>query len=412
MKPEREALFRALIESIPGAVYRRRAEPPWLFVYVSDAIESISGYRARDLIPPGALADALLPVPEDLATVTDAVRDAVSTGKPYELEYRVNSADGTTRWVQDRGRPERDPSGTVTWIDGVIFDVTERKQRERELVEHRALFKALMDNTPDGIYFKDAESRFTMISAGLAKGFGLRDRSEAVGKTDFDFFTDEHARPAFEDEQEIMRTGLPVIDLEERETRRDGGDTWASTTKLPLFDSEANVVGTFGISRDITARKQAERELAETNRRLEAAIAMATEMTLQAELANAAKSEFLANMSHEIRTPMNGVIGMTGLLLDTDLDEEQRHYAEIVRTSGEVAAGDHQRHPGFLQDRGGQARAGDAGLRSARPAGRLRRHAGRARPREGAGVHLRRRAGRAGLSPRRPGPPAPGAHST
>ena len=132
-----------------------------------------------------------------------------------------------------------------------------------------------------------------------------------------------------------MRTGVPVVDLEERETRLDGRETWASTTKLPRPDREGNVVGTFGISRDITARKRAEAELAETNRRLQAAIARATEMTLQAELANTAKSEFLANMSHEIRTPMNGVIGMIGLLLDTELDEDQRHYAETVRASGE-----------------------------------------------------------------------------
>jgi PAS domain S-box-containing protein len=198
-RPEPEARFRALVESIPGAVYRRAAEQPWRFAYVSDAIESIAGYRAGDLILPGALADALLPVPEDLPTVTVAVRGAVATGKPYELEYRVRHADGTTLWVQDRGRPERDGSGTVTWIDGVIFDVTERKQAEQVLVQQRARLVALMDNTPDHVYFKDADSRFTMISVATARSFGLADPSQAVGKTDFDFFTEEHARPAFED---------------------------------------------------------------------------------------------------------------------------------------------------------------------------------------------------------------------
>jgi PAS domain S-box-containing protein len=218
---------------------------------------------------------------------------------------------------------------------GHLRDMTESTRAEQELIREHAHLEALMDNTPDHIYFKDADSRFTLISRATARSFGLSDPSLAVGKTDFDFFTEEHARPAFEDEQGIMQTGRPVVDREERETRLDGRETWASTTKMPRTDREGTIIGTFGISRDITARKQAERELEETNRRLAAAVARSTDMTLRAELANMAKSEFLANMSHEIRTPLNGVIGMTGLLLDTQLDDDQRRYAETVRASGE-----------------------------------------------------------------------------
>ena len=223
--------------------------------------------------------------------------------------------------------------------DGYVLsvrDVTEHMEAEQVLVEQRALLEALMDNTPDHIYFKDVDSRFTLISKTTAESFGLHDPSEAIGKSDSDFFTEEHARPAFEDEQAIIRTGVPIVDLEERETRRDGRETWASTTKLPRRDREGNIVGTFGISRDITARKRAERELQDLNAALEGAMARAVELAAEADMANAAKSEFLANMSHEIRTPMNGVIGMIGLLLDTELDEDQRHYAETVRQSGEA----------------------------------------------------------------------------
>ena len=129
------------------------------------------------------------------------------------------------------------------------------------LKEEIFLLATLMDNVPDSIYFKDRESRFTRINRYAAARFGVAEPALAVGRTDFDFFTDEHAAQALRDEQQIIRTGEPIVNLEEKETWADGGVRWVSTTKLPLRDSEGNIVGTFGISRDITLRKQAEEQL-------------------------------------------------------------------------------------------------------------------------------------------------------
>jgi hypothetical protein len=280
---DHEARFGALVETIPGAVYRREARPPWRFAYLSDAVAAFAGCPARDLVPPGTMLDALLPVPEDAPALAKALSSAVAAGQPYELEYRVRHADGSTRWIADRGGPERDGSGAVAWIDGVMVDVTERKRAEQALVEQRGLLEALMNNTPDEIYFKDADSRFAMVSTAMARSFGLDDPSQAVGKTDFDFFTEEHARPAFEDEREIMRTGVPVVDLEERETRRDGREAWVSTTKIARTDHAGNIVGTFGVSRDITARKAVESELREAEERYRSVVnALGEGIVLQA----------------------------------------------------------------------------------------------------------------------------------
>ena len=145
---------------------------------------------------------------------------------------------------------------------------TEMKRAEEALIAEKHLLHTLADNLPDAIYFKDRESRFTRINKAQAKLFGLSDPAQAVGKTDFDFFAAEHAQKAYEDELEIIRTGQPLVGKEEKETWPDGHVTWVSTTKMPLRDAQGNITGTFGVSRDITARMQTELDLRRINRAL------------------------------------------------------------------------------------------------------------------------------------------------
>ena len=127
-----------------------------------------------------------------------------------------------------------------------------------ELQQERDLLHTMMDNLPHSIYFKDESSHFIRINRALARLFGIADPSQAVGRTDADFFSRDHAAEALADEQEIMRTGRPVIDKEEKETWPDGHVTWALSTKMPLRDAGGRIAGTFGVSRDITEQRQAE----------------------------------------------------------------------------------------------------------------------------------------------------------
>ncbi len=141
----------------------------------------------------------------------------------------------------------------------------ERRNKELEEIqkkfdEERILLKAILQSDFDRIYFKDKSSKFIRVSRSMVELFGAKDESEIIGKSDFDFGFEAHAKKAYEDEQNIIRSGKPLRDIIEKEEWDDGHITWVSTTKNPLYDLDGNIIGTFGISRDITKSKQAELE--------------------------------------------------------------------------------------------------------------------------------------------------------
>ncbi len=142
-----------------------------------------------------------------------------------------------------------------------------KKQTRSEADEQlRDLKLICMDNllatSEARVYFKDLQSRFLLVSAGcdatVPLGHALE---ELIGKTDFDFYSQEHATSAFEDEQQIVRDGIPIVGKIERETFHDRPDAWASTSKMPLRDKRGEIIGTFGITRDVTAQIKAENAL-------------------------------------------------------------------------------------------------------------------------------------------------------
>jgi sigma-B regulation protein RsbU (phosphoserine phosphatase) len=121
----------------------------------------------------------------------------------------------------------------------------------------QVLFESLLVRLPDKIYFKDSQSRFIIVSDSMVKNFKAESASELIGKTDFDFFSAEHAQQAFEDEQRVIETGIPSIREAEKETWPDGTVTWASSIKAPIVLEEGKPVGIIGISRDVTKEKLA-----------------------------------------------------------------------------------------------------------------------------------------------------------
>src|SRR5262249_21185224 len=182
------------------------------------------------------------------------------------------------------------------------------------------LLRALVDNLPDFIYAKDAECRFLLANAAVARHMGTTPEN-LIGKSDFDFFPPDLAEAYSSDERRVMRSGEALINRQEAGLEAAGTQIAILTTKVPLRDEQGRVVGILGIGRDITARVKVEAEIRAARE--------------AAEAANRAKSDFLANMSHEIRTPMNGVLGMTELALGTELSPQQREFVATAHASAE-----------------------------------------------------------------------------
>lgn len=135
-----------------------------------------------------------------------------------------------------------------------------------------AILRVLMDTIPDRLYFKDLQSRFVRVNAAHARWLGAASPADVVGKNDFDFFSPEHAARALANEQEIIRTGVPIVGRVETVTKADGTRAWASTTKMPWRDSQGRSIGTFGLTRDVTAAKLAEEKLIQEHHLLQTII--------------------------------------------------------------------------------------------------------------------------------------------
>ncbi|WP_406698507.1 PAS domain S-box protein [Singulisphaera sp. Ch08] len=197
-----------------------------------------------------------------------AVRDGLHGAFGFPIVVGSDILGVVEAFSGDIQNPDGELLEMLVAIGSQIGQFMKRKQAEEVAHHERFLLLSLMDNVPDSIYFKDIEGRFVRINQAMATQFGLSDPAAAVGKTDFDFFDDEHARQAREDEQAIMQAGQPVVGKEEKERWGSNGRlAWASTTKMPFRDKDGRVIGTFGISRDITAWKQAEEALRQSEER-------------------------------------------------------------------------------------------------------------------------------------------------
>ena len=260
--------------------------------------------------------------------------------------------------------PLLDKAGDLIGAVHIMTDITERKQAQDLLRKEHNLLQALIDNTPDYIYFKDDKNRFIRVNKARAELSGTTPEN-MIGKTDSDFFPQKQAKGFFADDNRVMESKEPLLDKPEKITHADGTEHWISASKIPRRNERGQVIGTMGISRDITERKKAEKKLALYREHLEELVEERTaklegtlkdlekemgerkkaeglvrEQNERLEELDRMKSEFLSTAAHELRTPLTSIVGFSEILLKRQLDDERKNrFLKIINEESVSLAG-------------------------------------------------------------------------
>jgi PAS domain S-box-containing protein len=226
----------------------------------------------------------------------------IETGDPIKKEEKLLRKDFSDAWFDVIKMPLHDKNGKMIGTFGISRDITRRKKIEEELAAERNLLRKLIDNMPDRIYAKDLNGRFIVCNNALIKRMGTESVDDIIGKTDFDFLPHELAAQYFANEQEIIKSGQPLINHEESMGSLEGIARWNLTSKVPLRDASGKLIGIVGIGRDITDRKLAEEEITLKNELLQTI--------------NAEKDKFFSIIAHDLKGPLSAFLGATQILSD------------------------------------------------------------------------------------------------
>jgi len=234
-------------------------KPDGTILKANKAALQMSGYTEDEL---KSISSFLFVHPKDRKKTKKDI-NAILSGKinSYKTEKLYLTKDGKELHTFLSVAVVKKSRGKVSELIAIIENVSETKEIKSELAHEQALLNSLIEGIPDSIYFKDKESRFIKVNKAMLRKHGFKSDKEIIGKTDFELFGKEHAQQAFEDEQKIIQTGIPIINKEEKEDWADGRTTWVSTTKMPLYNNQGEIIGTFGVSRDITDKVITEEQI-------------------------------------------------------------------------------------------------------------------------------------------------------
>ena len=313
-----EERTQILLDRIEDGCFEVELSDEGRYLFVNNAFCKMTGYSAVELLGKGfrEFFDA-----ETSGQLSSAYRGVYESGEPLKaFEYALTRKDGTKRYVEESVSLKKDSHGRPTAFVGIRRDCTDRKLAEEKVRVSEERYRAILEQIEDGYFEVDLRGNYQLVNHAYCR-MARCSPHDILGQS-YKKIVPLYQVPLVEAVfRKVYETGEPVKAFEYETVRLDGSAIFVEDSICLRKNPQGKPLGYHVIVRDITARKQAEHELAAA---MEAA-----------EAANRAKSTFLATMSHEIRTPMNGILGMTELVLDTDLSAEQREYLGLVKISAE-----------------------------------------------------------------------------
>lgn len=257
---ENEERLRSLIANIPGAVYRCTPMPERRIEFISELIWELSGYASADFTDDRTQTFESITHPGDFPLVQAAIEDGLRRRLPYVVDYRIVRCDGTFRWVHEKGQKAFDRDGNVRWLDGVIFDITERKQQEDEMRRMHTETEKLFASISAALIGVDVAGRVARWNEGAVKAFGLS--AEAVIGQPF------HTLPITWDWERLLTVVSEAVHTDRhleldnfRVTRAAGRDAFVNLSVTPSKPDVENRLNYILLAVDVTQRRELETQL-------------------------------------------------------------------------------------------------------------------------------------------------------